>query len=232
MPYDIGVTQANENPDGVDLLPLMTRPKSVAIVALGRSSPHFITEMVNRGSGDEPPFEEVWTVNRGLRGFRHDKLFVMDDFRWLEKKHPGYAEWIKKHDKPVFTSTSYPDYPNALEYPLEDVCRHFQEDCFAVNTIGYMVAYAIYAGVEDIWIYGADFIYPNGNTAEAGGMGVAWLLGWHKKNGGRYHIPAGSTMLYSDRVRQYEGGVVRREHYGYHRKEELEGMLKEEGKCR
>lgn len=209
------------NPEGVDLTASMTRPKSVAIVALGRTSPHFITEAVNRGSSDKPPFEEVWTVNRGFRGFVHDKLFVMDDFRWIEEKHPAYAEFLKKHDRPIITSTLYPDYPNAVEYPLDEVCRFFKEDCFAVNTIAYMVAYAIMIGVKDIYIYGADFHYPDGQTAEAGGMGVAWLLGWHKKNGGNYHIPAGSAMLYSDRVHEIRPGVVRREHYGYHRKAEL-----------
>ena len=178
------------------------------------------------GDTEKPRFDEVWTVNRGFRGFVHDKLFVMDDFKWLEAQAPGYAEWLKKHDKPIITSTQYLDYPGSIEYPLDDVCRFFQEDCWCVNTIAYMVAYAIFTGVKDIWLYGADFIYPSGNTAEAGGMGVAWLLGWHKKNGGRYHIPAGSTMLYSDRVKQLPDGSVRREHYGYHRIAELEQMKK------
>lgn len=207
------------NPEGLDFRPLHDRPKKVAIVALGQSSHQFVVEQMS-DQGLKEPFDEVWTVNRGIRGFQHDKVFCMDDFRWIEKRNPDYAAFLKNSDKPVFTSTKYPDYPNAVEYPMAEVLETIQDDIFAVNTVAYMVAYALHIGVERLSIYGADFIYPNGNTAEAGGQAVAFLLGKGLESGMLYRIPQSSTLLYSDKV-DFTKPRPQREWYGYHRKREM-----------
>lgn len=220
-----------ENPQGLDLRPLLTRPKKVAIVALGFTAQHFIQEVMSNPTM-KAPFDEVWTLNRGLRGFAHDKLFCMDDFRWLEKRNEAYANFLKEHDKPIITSTVYDDYPMALPYPLHEVIEFWEDDICTVNTVAYAVGYAGYIGVEELSIYGADFCYPNGNQAERGGQAVAYLLGAAAhKTGMKHRIPAGSTLLHSDKIVN-DGGAARRVYYGYHRRDEMkaEEAKKQKGK--
>lgn len=205
------------NPEGLYLEPLLTRPKTVAIVALGSSCKSFIREQMNTKA---PEHDEVWTVNRGLRSYRHDKIFCMDDFRWIEQKHPQYAEWLKKHDKPIITSTVYPEYANAVPYPFDDVLGTIEDDIFANSTVSYMVAYAIHIGVERFSIYGADFIYPDGNKAEEGGQAVAFLLGMARELGIGHRIPKDSSLLYANKTEMTNDGP-KRIRYGYHRIKEM-----------
>lgn len=205
--------------DGLWIDPLLTRPKHVAIVALGPSCRAVIAECMST-AGMKNPFDEVWTLNRGLRGFFHDKLFLMDDLRWLEKHDKAYAKWVKKHDKPTFVSTVYADYPNTVQYPLHEVMECIKDDIFTQNTVSYMVAYAMYIGVERFSLYGADFVYPDGNFAEKGGQAVAYLLGVCQERDIKFRLPAETTMLYANTVKMV-GGEFRRVHYGYHRKEQM-----------
>ncbi len=206
--------------DGVLIEPLMTRPEKVAIVALGASSRSFLTEQMGN-PGLARPFDEVWTVNRGFRAFYHDRLFVMDDLRWLSKEKKDYARWLKKHDKPIITSTVYDEFPMAVEYPLQEVMETIQDDLFTVNTVAYMVAYAIHIRVKEVSIYGADFCYPDGNFAESGGQAVAYLCGMMRHFGMTHRIPGSSTLLYANRVKLNSYGQQQREPYGFHRKREM-----------
>tara|TARA_Y100000310_G_scaffold334209_2_gene413397 strand:- start:838 stop:1563 length:726 start_codon:yes stop_codon:yes gene_type:complete len=200
---------------------LMTRPKRVAIVALGASFMSFMRECMTN-SYYENPFDEVWTLNRGIKGFHHDKLFVMDDFRWIEEHSPGYAKWLKEHDRPIITSTPYPEYPNAIEYPINEVLETITDDVFAVNTVAYMLAYAIHIRVAEVTIYGADFVYPNGDTSEYGGQAVAYLCGMMRHFGLIHRIPQESTLLYANKVKQNpQTGQLVRQLYGWHRKDQM-----------
>jgi len=215
-----------ENEEGAFVEPLLTRPKKVAIVALGVSCQDFLRMMLQATRTEKPLFDEVWTLNRGMKGIVHDKLFVMDDLEWIRKKKDKvYASWLKKHDKPIMTSTVYPGYPMAVPYPLHQVMEFLEDDIFAVNTVSYMVAYAMYIGVEVLSIYGADFFYPGGKTAEEGGQAVAYLLGMAAgRKIMRHQIPASSTLLYCNKGRMGPQGAMFRPPYGYHR---LEQMAKE-----
>ena len=207
-----------ENPEGLWIEPLLTRPKHVAIVALGPSCKSFIRESMSTTGFDH---DEVWTVNRGLRAYRHDKIFCMDDFRWIEQKNPKYAEWLQKPDKPIITSTVYPEYPNAVPYPYANVLGTIEDDIFANSTVSYMVAYAIHIGVERFSIYGADYIYPDGNKSEEGGQAVAFLLGMARELGIGHRIPKESSLLYANKTEMTSDGP-KRIRYGYHRIKEME----------
>lgn len=214
------------NKEGLLVEPLLTRPERVALVALGRSCHDFTQEMIGqetRRDTKNPMFDEVWTLNRGLRGFAHDKLFVMDDLHWIEEhKDKKYAQWLKEHDKPIITSTVYDDYPSSVAYPLQEICDFLEDDIFTINTVSYMVAYAMFTGVKHLSIYGADFFYPGGQTAEEGGQAVAYLLGvCAGKDLLIPHIPASSSLLYACKA-QMMNGRLRRPPYGYHRLEEMQ----------
>lgn len=208
------------NPHGVEIVPAMTEPQRVAIVALGGSGTDYVRQIMGSALM-AAPYDEVWTLNRGFRGFPHDKLFVMDDLRWLAKKDKAYGKLLEAHDKPIITSTPYPEFPTAVAYPFEEVRAKLQDDIFAVNTVAYMTAYAIYKGVKELSVFGADFFYPNGSTAESGGQAVAYLLGLAKFHGMAFKIPNTSTLLYANTVAQMPGGAICRPPYGYHRRKEL-----------
>jgi hypothetical protein len=208
------------NPGGIDMSPLMTRPEKVALVALGMSSRSFINTAMSNATM-RSPFDEVWTVNRGFAGFRHDKLFVMDDLKWLEREKPDYAAWLKKHKMPIITSTVYGDYPTAIPYPILETIEFLEDDIHTVNTVSYAVAYAMYIGVKELCLYGCDFTYKNGITVEEGGLAVAYLLGRFKELGMRHTLPGETTMLYANKVIQRPDGSIGRPAYGYHRLTEM-----------
>jgi hypothetical protein len=210
------------NPQGLDYSPLMTRPNRVAIVALGPSAANFSRRQMS-DPGVNKPFDEVWTLNRGFAGFHHDKLFVMDDLRWIEKhRNKNYAEFLKKHDRPIITSTAYFDYPTSIPFPLKACMEFHDDDIFAVNTVAYMVAYALFIGVGEIHLFGADFVYKNGTVVEEGGMAVAYMLGRCKMHGCIHFLTGDTTMLYANQVKQLADGALGREPYGYHRLAEMD----------
>lgn len=206
-----------DNPHGVSMEPLHTTPKRVAIVCLGHSTQHYVHESMTSGRMAKP-YDEVWTLNRGIRGYMHDKLFMMDDMRWLAGRDKAYGKFMENHNRPIITSTVYPEFPTAVAYPFEQVHEKIGDDVFAMNTVAYMTAYAIYIGVTELSLFGADFSYPNGTTAEAGGQAVAFLLGLGRMFGMSYKIPGDSTLLYAHKVRPGPNGILCRDPYGYHRK--------------
>lgn len=216
-----------ENAQGELIEPSLDRPKKIAIVALGASCRSFVLETLSKQGLSY--YDEVWTVNRGFRGIRHDRLFVMDDFKWIAERDPAYAEFLKKHDKPIMTSTVYADYPQAVAYPLQAVMETIGDDAFAVNTVAYMIAYAMHIGVKEMSIYGADFVYPNGNTAEFGGQACTYLLGMCRHFDIQFRLPGDTTLLYANKVKPLPGGGMGREPYGYHRKREMEEKEKKNG---
>ena len=215
------------NKEGLFVDPLLSRPSRIALVALGPSCRTFVRESLSNPTMDNP-FDQVWTLNRGIRGFQHDLLFCMDDLKWLEKKNDGYSNYLKKHDRPIITSTVYPDYPMSVAYPLQEVLETITDDVFTVNTVAYMLAYAIHIRVKETTVYGADFVYPDGNTAEFGGQAVAYLMGMMRHFELIHRIPGDSTMLYANKVKAGpHGHIGRMPYYGYHR---IEKMAEEEEK--
>lgn len=211
---------ANPNPEGVLIEPLHTTPEKVALVALGGSMNDHVREQMMTARMKQP-YDEIWTLNRGIAGFHHHKLFMMDDMRWLAKRDPHYGGFMKRHKYPIITSTVYPEFPTAVPYPYVAVHEKIGDDIFNVNTVAYMVAYAIYSGVKELSIYGADFFYPNGSTAESGGQAVAFLLGLGRFFGMQFRLPASTTLLYANKVKQLAPGRVGRPPYGYHRRDQL-----------
>ena len=217
------------NKGGLDITPLMTRPDRVAIVALGPSCQAFIRRsMSNEQLGK--PYVEVWTLNRGFAGIQHDKLFVMDDLTWIrDHKNKAYAEWLQKHDRPIITSTAYPEWPTSVAYPLKEVVEFHEDDIFAINTVAYMVAYAIFIGVKEVAIFGADFMYPGGHSeVEEGGQAVAYMLGRCRQYGIVHTLPGESTLIYAHKVKQQSDGRLGREFYGYHRLTEMAAEREQE----
>ena len=191
---------------------LDTRPRSVALVALGPSYRSFVESKIHKKHSQH--YDEVWVVNSGLECFKADKVWLMDDLRMMEHRYPAWAERIKRETTPIVTCRTYPEYASAVEYPLQDVIRCVQDDWFT-NTVAYAIGYAILTKVEELFIFGADFMYPGSLTVEPGADCCAYLLGIATGRGVRWKLPQSTTLMDSHITQVVDGDKMQRPLYGY-----------------
>lgn len=180
---------------GKDFLAPAGFPKTVALVALGPSHRDYIRDALTK-QRCSLVFDQVWTVNRGARCFSHDLAFVMDDLRNEAALDSQYGDFLKAHQKPIITSTAYPEFPKACAYPLEDVVRHVGADnVYFHNSIPLVIAYAHALGVRQLIIFGADYTRPDGTVIESDRANVEYWIGWARARYMRVGVCAGSTLL-------------------------------------
>jgi hypothetical protein len=74
------------------------------------------------------------------------------DFR--AQKVNDYMDDLGKLDIPVYMQKPWPQIPNAITYPLDQVVKMFGD--YLTNTISYELALAIMEGFEEIHVYGVD----------------------------------------------------------------------------
>ena len=191
--------------------PLHTKPQSIAIVGLGPSNRDYLTAAAQKKGA--PLIDEVWVVNSAIDVIQADKAFIMDDLKRLAHRYPEWAAKLKHTNVPIITSTAYEAYPTSLSYPIEDVFDTIQDDTFT-TTVAYMIAYAIHIKVEEMYLFGCDFWYPNSQAVESGLGAVSYLLGMAKQRGIHFKIPQSSTLLDAHMV-YVEDGKVKRPLYGY-----------------
>lgn len=148
-------------------------PASVSIVALGGSRDMYFGETL-KAWGRNAVSHETWAINAMGGLIQFDRLFHMDDVRIQEGRaengHKGVAtmlDWMKKCDKPIYTSRSHEDYPTTQDYPLEWVLNRVHMP-YMNSTIAYALALAIAVGVKEIGLYGCDFSYPQAHKRERG----------------------------------------------------------------
>lgn len=145
--------------------------------------------------------DETWAINSMGTVIEHDLLFHMDDVKIQEaraERNPegniaGLVNWLHKHPK-FMTSRAYPDYPGAVEFPLQDVVNKLGYAYFN-STVAYAVAYAIYLGVKKISLYGVDYSYENGHKAEKGRACVEYYLGMASAMGIHVEVACDSTLM-------------------------------------
>lgn len=169
--------------------------KTVSIVAQGGSFASYIQDRADKGGSKIT--DEIWVVNTLGNIIDHDLLFHMDDCRLQAKRPNGNIQkmlaWLRDHPK-FMTSTVYPEYPGAIEYPLEDVARCIGVPYFN-GTVAYALAYAIYREFDGIRLYGADFTYSHVHKAERGRACVEFLLGIAMSRGIALHLPKYTTLM-------------------------------------
>ena len=196
----------------MDVSPLETRPKSVAIVALGPSSHDYFND---RAKKKQPlHVDEVWVCNTAIDVLVADKAFIMDDLAHIESVYPDWANRLKATKLPLITCRAYKEYPTSIAYPLDFVFEAIKDDPFS-TTVAYMVGYAIATKVDILYLFGCDFFYPGSSAVEAGAADVAYLLGVAKGTGTTYRIPQSSTLLNCHLAKADEKGRMSRPLYGY-----------------
>ena len=71
------------------------------------------------------------------------------------QKVDNYIEDLGKLPIPVYMQQLWPEVPNAVQYPIQDILKAFPRAYFT-NTISYQMALAIMEGFKEIHIYGVD----------------------------------------------------------------------------
>jgi hypothetical protein len=138
-------------------------PKRVALIAAGPSMVEWPTLMA-AATVEGPKVDEVWGINTVGRGIRCDLSFIMDDYAAIRGHVPGMAEWYETCPHPIITSVVRPNCPTAHAFPLADVLALPNAREFLNHTVGYAIAYAILIGVDELLVFGADYL-SSGYTA-------------------------------------------------------------------
>jgi len=177
--------------------------RSVAIVAMGRSSKEYINEASFKG-GKQALATETWAINTMGGIIQCDRVFMMDDPRRFfdtdlaGEMGNGMSGWLPFHPGPVYTCTLDPRVPNAVEFPLEEVMNTIGAAYFS-TTVAYAVGFAIAANVKSISLYGYDFEYRDrAEGKEHGRACVEFLLSLAISKGIQVAVAEGCSLLDTD----------------------------------
>lgn len=207
-------------------LPPCEWPEKVAIVAMGASNGAWLVISGAHG-GWRSLYDEVWTINATGGLIEHHRCFMMDDVKHIlgaqaaltgrdEKKvAQGIFKWLPYHPGPIYTSTTYPEWPALVEYPIEDVLDAVRVP-YLTNTVAYALAFAVMLHKKDprackeVWLFGCDFNYRGADMhAEAGRGSAEFVVGIAAEIGMDIILPDSTTFL--------DGDVpMHKKLYGYH----------------
>src|SRR3990167_7296324 len=108
---------------------------------------------------------ETWGIQYTWESYKIDRAFVMDDREWIVAKNHSFDNPkdivgdMCKAGIPIYVSKKWPDVPNTIEYPIEEIKANFPH--YFMDSFSYMFALAIHEGFERIELYGIDFRYFN-----------------------------------------------------------------------
>lgn len=140
-------------------------------------------------------YDEVWGISHMGGELRElDMVFAMDDMRLKGSHWPRAVE----RDVPLMTSTVYPEFPRAVEYPLGDVIEDLGL-IYLKNTVSYALAYAIHMKYERVGVFGVDFFYENSKLTERGMGCFMFYAGIAHSRGIQLDIARNSATMDNDR---------------------------------
>ena len=205
-------------------------PESVAIVAMGPTISSYVIASMN--AGGRGMVDEVWAVNLAAGVIQHDRMFHMDDLHVQRARAEARPDtsvgrsmaWIPTHDKPIYTSRQYDDFPASVEFPLEWVVNKTGADYYN-GSVPYALTLAIAIGVKRVHLYGCDYTYEDDLLkCERGRACLEWWMGYCALAGVTIVLPPDTTLL--DSATNVKGKHL----YGYDTEivyfEEVDGRLK------
>ena len=98
-------------------------------------------------------------------------------------------------------------------YPIEEISNKY-ESCFFTNTVSYMLAYALYIGVEEIDIYGVDMNLLDEYYMQR--PSVLYWVGYLRANGVKVNVR--NYMDLPSKIYGYESNESLRNKIEQHRK--------------
>lgn len=187
--------------------------KDVAIVALGGSFSEYVLSRIN-----SVKYDEVWGINSIGAIFHVDRTFMMDPAsRFLDDVKAGNQTGVGReflletpNKGPIYSCELDNRVPEIVEYPLTEVVQKL-ELCYFNNTVAYAIAFAIFAEVGKLNLFGLDFSYKqNIHFAEAGRACVEFWCAVALKHKIPVQVARSSALL--------DSNVPDNERlYGYHR---------------
>ncbi len=156
---------------------------------------------------------EIWCLNefykvaKQVPTFRCDRWFEIHDINSPSKAIPEHQAFLKQCPVPLYMWKQYPEYPNSIKFPLNDIIAYFEEKGYLgaryfTNSISLMVAYAIYEGFKEISIFGVDMATSSEYQAQR--PSVEWWCGLAEGLGIKFHIPPTSDILKCTQIYGFE----------------------------
>tara|TARA_B100000809_G_C14949059_1_gene463185 strand:- start:15 stop:737 length:723 start_codon:yes stop_codon:yes gene_type:complete len=191
---------------------MSNKDRNIAIVAMGQSQIDFHLSQVH-----SVLFDEVWAINAMIGVLPNiDKAFILDPMSRFLDTHDagGMTDMMRRTlplvDYPIYSCELDDRVPAVEEYPLESVVKDLGCSYFN-NTIAYAIAYALWAKVGRISIFGVDFTYKtNMHFAESGRACVEFWIAKCIDSGMEVSIAPKSSLLDTDID-------IKDKLYGYHR---------------
>jgi len=137
--------------------------------------------ILGRGVGwNSAPDGECWAVcsavgNRFVQGKDLNRSFdihVLSQHPQSKEKSVKHIAWermVNELNLPHYMPEVDPAIPSSRKYPLEQIVNKFKTDYFT-NSIAYMIALALYEGVEKIDIYGVNMSLGSEYASEKAGV--------------------------------------------------------------
>jgi hypothetical protein len=191
---------------------MSNKDRNIAIVAMGQSQIDFHLSQVH-----SVLFDEVWAINAMIGVLPNiDKAFILDPMSRFLDTHDagGMTDMMRRTlplvDYPIYSCELDSRVPAVEEYPLESIVKDLGCSYFN-NTIAYAIAYALWAKVGSISIFGVDFTYKtNMHFAESGRACVEFWIAKCIDSGIEVSIAPKSSLLDTDID-------IKDKLYGYHR---------------
>jgi hypothetical protein len=126
--------------------------RTVTLLGMGKSA-----------TGNLELIGEIWSLNNAYVHFKKlqfDRMFEIHDLSHARAHKPDgktadHFERLNQLGCPIYMQEPVPEIPLSRRYPLEEVALHFGTNYF-IGTPSYMLALAIYEGVNRLRVYGFD----------------------------------------------------------------------------
>lgn len=139
------------------------------------------------------PSWEIW-AHATCYGYckRVDRYFDLHPWKWIsEKPVPGYLEWLKALQTPVYMQRKFREVPASVRYPSERMIAEYPR--YFTSHAAWMIALALSEGVTHLGFYGIHYALDEEHKKQRTGcefwMGVAVGRGVQIVN------PPGSPLL-------------------------------------
>ena len=215
--------------------PTGDHPKVIDLIALGPSQREYHGHQHAAYNPVLSAPDETWIVNKGLRTVKSDLAFVLDDLEGERRRSQRYASEIIAYarSRPVITSElmdcERSRWPGKIHnFPLTPIidclgkrlafCQGIakptpaqardaglQAAFYLHNSIPMILAYALFIGVKEIRLFGADYTFRNADHMEENRPNCEYWIGFLRACGVRIRLPASTTLLNTDQNRRTYG---------------------------
>ncbi len=155
---------------------------------------------------DDAPYEdpdwEVWGLPWDEERWPYfDRLFDIHPLECIREAIPtfyryGYEDRLRDI-KYLYMQEAYPDIPNAIKYPLEEVSALVGD--YYNSSIAYMLGLAIYEKADKIGLWGVDMAekgtWGHANEYRDERPNAEYLIGFAKGRGIEVYIPDECPLL-------------------------------------